>query len=94
MLRHIPYIFSTATIIGAIIFAIIGNTLIAGLFLVVSGLLYLTLSEKILFTTNEIEEKRPQLKFLSRLVGGKTSRGMKFGGIVLLIVGVVWVFFV
>jgi hypothetical protein len=94
MLRHIPYICSTVTIIGAITFAIIGNTLIAGLFLMVSGLLYLTLNEKILLTTNEVEEKFPQLKFLSRLVGGNTPQGMKFGGIVLLIVGVVWVFFV
>jgi hypothetical protein len=94
MLKHIPYFCSTAAIIGAIIFAINGNTQIAGSFLVVSGLLYFTLSEIILVTTNEIEEKFPQLKFLSRLVGGNTPRGMKFGGVVLLIVGVVWIFFV
>ena len=94
MLRHLPYICSTITIIGAIVFAINGNTLVAGVFLVVSGLLYLTLNEKILDTTNEIEEKIPQLKFLSRLIGGKTPRGMNIGGIVLIVVGVVWVFFV
>jgi hypothetical protein len=94
MFKHIPYFFSTTTIIGAIIFAIEGNIQIAGLFLVASGLLYFTLSENILVTSNEIEEKFPQLKFLSRLIGGNTPRGMKFGGITLLIVGVVWIFFI
>ena len=80
--------------IGAIIFAFNGNLQIAGSFLVVSGLLYLTLSEKILVTTNDVEEKFPQLKFLSRLVGGNTPRGMKIGGITLLIVGVIWIIFI
>ncbi len=94
MLKHIPYFCSTAAIIGAIIFAIIGNLQIAGSFLVASGLLYLTLSEMILESTNEVEEKFPQLKFLSRLIGGNTPRGMKLGGIVLLVLGVVWIFFV
>jgi hypothetical protein len=94
MLKHIPYFCSTAGIIGAIVFAINGNIQIAGMFLVASGLLYFTLSENILVTSNEIEEKFPQLKFLSRLIGGNTPRGMKFGGIVLLIVGVVWIFFI
>ena len=94
MLKHIPYFCSTAAIIGAIIFAIIGNLQIAGSCLVASGLLYLTLSEMILESTNEVEEKFPQLKFLSRLIGGNTPRGMKLGGIVLLILGVVWIFFV
>jgi hypothetical protein len=94
MLKHIPYFCSTATIIGAIIFAFNGNLQIAGLFLVVSGLLYLTLSEKILVTTNDVEEKFPQLKFLSRLVGGSTPRGMKIGGVTLLVVGVVWIYFI
>ena len=94
MFKHIPYFCSTATIIGAIIFAINGNHQIAGLFLVASGLLYFTLSEIILVTTNEIEERFPQLKFLSRLVGGNTPRGMKIGGITLLIVGVIWIIFI
>ena len=94
MLKHIPYFCSTAAIIGAVILVIIGSLQIAGMFLVVSGLLYLTLSENILVTTNDIEEKYPQLKFLSRLIGGNTPRGMKFGGFVLLVVGVVWIFFI
>jgi Gpi18-like mannosyltransferase len=94
MIMHIPYLCSTATIVGAIIFAINGNIQIAGLFLVVSGLLYFTLSEKILVTTKEIEERFPQLKFISRLVGGNTPPGIKFGGVVLFIVGVIWIFFV
>ena len=94
MLRHIPYFCSIVTIIGAIVFSISGDIFVAGLFLMVSGVLYLTLNEKILVTTSEIEEKFPQLKFFSRLVGGNTPSGMKFGGIALLIIGVVWVFFV
>jgi hypothetical protein len=92
MVKHIPYFCSTAAIIGAVIFAIKGETQIAGFFLVASGLLYLTFSDKILLTTNEIEERFPPLKVLSKLVGGNTPRGMKIGGIALLLVGVVWIF--
>ena len=94
ILRHIPYIFSVMTIAGAIVFAISGNTHLAGIFLLVSGFLYLTLTETILTTTHEIEDKYPQLAFVSRLIGGKTAQGMKFGGIVLMAVGVIWVFFI
>ena len=94
MLKHVPYFCSTTTIIGAIICAILGNIQITGLLLVTSGLLYFTLNENILVTTNEIEERFPQLKFLSKLVGGSTPHGMKIGGIVLVIVGVIWIYFV
>ena len=79
--------------VGAIVFVIDGNIFVAGLLLMISGLFYLTLNEQIFETTSEIEKKFPQLRFLSRLVGGNTSRGIKFGGIVLLVVGVLWVFF-
>lgn len=88
-----PYISSTAAIIGAIVFAVMGNTPVAGVLLLVSGVLYIALSEKILVTTNEIEEHIPQLKFVSRLIGGKHPNGMKLGGFILIAVGVVWLFF-
>ena len=93
MLSHIPYFCSTATIVGAIVFAFNGNTQTAGLFLATSGLLYLSFSEKILTTTNEIEKKFPPLKIISKLIGGKTDRAMKMSGVALLLVGSIWIFF-
>ena len=92
MIKHIPYIFSTAAIVGAIVFAVQGATQLAGILLIMSGLLYLFLSKSILETTQGIEEKVPQLKFVSRLIGGKHPNGMKLGGVILLAVGAIWVF--
>lgn len=92
MIKHIPYIFSTTAILIAIVFAVQGATLLAGILLMMSGLLYLFLSKSILDTTQRIEEKVPQLRFVSRLIGGKNPNGMKLGGIILLAVGAVWVF--
>ena len=92
MIKHIPYAISTGAIIGAIVLAIQGATPIAGILLIASGLLYLFLSNSILATTQQIEEKVPQLKILSRLIGGRNPHGMKLGGVILLAVGALWVF--
>ena len=94
LIKHIPYLCSTAAVICAVIFAIKGDAKIAGIFLVVSGLLYLIFSEKVLATTSEVEKKYPPLKLLSKLMGGSTLRAIKIGGGALLIVGILWIFYV
>lgn len=94
MIKHIPYTLATIAIIVAIYFAIVGLTFNAGILMLISGAIYMFLSDSVLVTTSLVEEKVPQLSFVSRLIGGKSPRGMKLGGIVLIIVGVVWVFFV
>ena len=92
MIKHLPYAASNGGIIGAIVLAVQGATPLAGILLILSGLLYLFLSGPILESTRLIEEKVPQLKILSRLIGGRNPHGMKLGGIILLAVGALWVF--
>jgi putative Ca2+/H+ antiporter (TMEM165/GDT1 family) len=94
MTKHIPYILATLTVVAAVVLAFMSDTFSAGTLLIVSGVLYLVFQKSILQSTHEVEEKKPSLSFISKIVGGTTEKSMKISGISLVLVGFFWLFLV